>query len=93
MRLEYSLEAIADLKRLRAFIAKHNPAAAQRVSSELIQGIKALKKHPKIGHGVSVAPDPETIRDLVLGKYIVRYLLLQKRIVVLRIWHHLEEER
>lgn len=93
MRLEYSREAISDLKRVRAFIAEHNPAAASRIASELKQGVQSLRSHPKLGHGVLRAPDPETIRDLVIGKYIVRYLLLQERIVVLRVWHHLEEER
>jgi len=93
MRLEYSREAVVDLKRLREFIAKHNPVAASQISSQLIKGIQTLEAHPKLGHEVALAPDPETIRDLVLGKYVVRYLILQRRIVVLRIWHHLEDER
>lgn len=93
IRLEYSHEAIADLQRLRAFIAEHNPTAASRISSELKQGIHALRAHQKLGHKVFQAPDPETIRDLVLGRYVVRYLLLQERVVVLRVWHHLEEAR
>jgi addiction module RelE/StbE family toxin len=93
MRLEYSRDAISDLKRLRTFIAEHNPTAAIRVASEMKQGVEALKSHPKLGHGVLHATDPESIRDLVLGKYVVRYLLLQERVVILRIWHHLEDER
>lgn len=91
MRLEYSREAVTDLKRLRVFIAEHNPRAASRISSELKQGLQSLTSYPKLGRKVLQAPDPETIRDLVLGKYIVRYLLLQERVVVLRVWHHLEE--
>ena len=91
MRLEYSREAITDLKLLRAFIVEHNPGAASRISSELKQGLQSLTSYPKFGRRVLQAPDPESIRDLVLGKYIVRYLLLQERVVVLRVWHHLEE--
>lgn len=91
MRLEYSREAVTDLKRLRAFIAEHNPRAASRISSELKQGLQSLTSYPQLGHRVLHAPDPEIIRDLVLGKYIVRYLLLQERVVVLRVWHQLEE--
>lgn len=93
MRLEYSEEALADLQRLRVFIAEHNPGAASRTSSHLIQGIQALMTHPKLGHPVDKAPDSETIRDLVLGSYIVRYLMLRERVVILRLWHHREEER
>ncbi len=93
MRLQYSQDAIADLKRLKAFISAHNPAAASRISSRLIKGVQAIKTHPRLGHPVPRAPDPETIRDLVLGNYIVRYIILRERIVVLRIWHHREEGR
>jgi len=88
MRLRYSQDAINDLKRLRAFIAEHNPVAAK-----LVQGIQLLKAHPKLGHSVIKAPDPETIRDLVLGDYIVRCLVLHERVVILRVWHHREGER
>jgi len=75
MKLYYSKDAITDLIRLRAFIAEHNSSAAARISSKLRKGIDALKSHPKLGHTVSKAPDPETVRDLVLGNYIVRYLV------------------
>ena len=93
MRLEYSQEAPVDLQRLRAFIAEHNPAAAGRIASHLIQGIEALKSHPILGHPVDRAPNPEMIRDLVLGYYIVWYLRLRDRVVILRLWHHREKER
>ena len=93
MKLQYSQDALEDLERLRAFIAAHNPTAANLVSSRLIEGVQALKSHPRLGHSVQKAPDPKSIRDLVLGDYIVRYLILAERIVVLRIWHHREQER
>lgn len=93
MKLQYSQDALEDLERLRAFIAAHNPTAANRISYRLIEGVQALKRHPGLGHSVQKAPDPESIRDLVLGDYIVRYLILAERVVVLRIWHHREQER
>ena len=76
--------------RLRAFIAKHNPAAAGRLGRRLIQGIGRLVRHPRLGRRVTVAPDqmaPEEIRDWVVGDYVVRYLIADERIVVLRVWH------
>ena len=76
--------------RLRAFIAKHNPAAAERLGRRLIQGIGRLVRHPRLGRRVTVAPDqmaPEEIRDWVVGDYVVRYLIADERIVVLRVWH------
>ena len=61
--------------RVRAFIAKDNPAAAERLARRLIQGIERLLRNPRLGRRVTVAPDqmaPEEIRDWVVGDYIVR---------------------
>jgi plasmid stabilization system protein ParE len=80
--------------RLRAFIAKHNPAAAERLARRLIQGIERLLRNPRLGRRVTVAPDqtaPEEIRDWVVGEYVVRYLIADERIVVLRAWHGKEQ--
>ena len=80
--------------RLRAFIAKHNPAAAERLARRLIQGIERLLRNPRPGRRVRVAPDqmaPEEIRDWVVGEYVVRYLIADERIVVLRVWHGKEQ--
>ena len=94
MKLAFSREARGDLVRLRAFIAKHNPAAAERLGRRLIQGIGRLVRHPRLGRRVTVAPDqmaPEEIRDWVVGDYVVRYLIADERIVVLRVWHGREQ--
>ena len=94
MKLAFSREARGDLVRLRAFIAKHNPAAAERLARRLIQGIERLLRNPRLGRRVTVAPDqmaPEEIRDWVVGEYVVRYLIADERIVVLRVWHGKEQ--
>ncbi|MDR7119891.1 type II toxin-antitoxin system RelE/ParE family toxin [Rheinheimera soli] len=93
MKLVYTIEAIEDLKRLREFIAVHNPTAANRIAGELIAKIELLPEFPKIGAPVQMAPVPEDIRDMVFGKYIVRYSLHTKTIIILRVWHGLENER
>lgn len=93
MNVRYTHEAINDLKRLREFIAEKNPLAAQRIANELLTGIEKLKTFPRMGIGVSKAPDPETIRDLFIGLYTVRYLLLESEIFILRIWHDKETEK
>lgn len=93
MRLVYTDDAIDDLQRLKEFIAAHNPPAAARVAAELVGKIESLLDFPKIGAPVEVAPIPDSIRDMVFGKYIVRYSLHSNVIVVLRVWHGLEGER
>ncbi|KZN14450.1 type II toxin-antitoxin system RelE/ParE family toxin [Marinomonas sp. TW1] len=93
MELVYTEEAINDLKRLRDFIAKHNPNAALRVAQELISKINLLVDFPHIGAAVKLAPSPETVRDMIFGNYIVRYSIHREIIIVLRIWHGFEGER
>lgn len=93
MNLVYTDEAIEDLKRLREFIAVHSPLAASRIATELIEKIELLPKFPRIGAQVKLAPVPDTIRDMVFGKYVVRYSVHSSVIIILRVWHALENER
>lgn len=93
MKLVYTDEAVEDLKRLRAFIAKHNPLSAQKIAKELVEKITLLPEFPKLGAPVALAPVPETIRDMVFGKYVVRYSVHSGVVIILRIWHGLEGER
>jgi plasmid stabilization system protein ParE len=91
MRLVYTQEAVDDLQRLREFIEIHNPAAAAKVAQTIITGVEKLKRFPRIGIEVKHAPDPDLIRDLILGNYIIRYLLHDESIYILHLWHHKEE--
>ena len=91
MKLVYSEEAVADLVRLRAFIAEKNPQAAARVASELISRIENLCLFPAMGRPVELAPDPQAIRDAIFGKYLIRYRAHAEVVVILRIWHHYED--
>ena len=90
MNLVYTAEAIADLTRLRAFIAERDPAAASRVSEPLVAHVENLRLFPHIGRPVTLAPDPKSIRDAVFGKYVIRYSVHSQTVVVLRIWRHYE---
>ncbi len=85
MKLSYSREAIADLIRLREFIATKNPLAAQKIAKSIRKGISQLKSFPYLGVEVEQAPDPEMIRDLIIGNYIPRYLIHAKQIYILRV--------
>ncbi len=93
MKLVYADEAIDDLKRLREFIAVHNPAAAARIAAELVGKIELLPDFPKLGVPVELAPVPESVRDIIFGKYVVRYSVHASAIIILRIWHGLEGQR
>jgi plasmid stabilization system protein ParE len=91
VKLVYSEQAVADLVRLRAFIAEHDPSAASRIAGELIERMAHLRTFPAMGRCVEHSPDPEAVRDAVFGKYIVRYLVHGETIAVLRMWRHFEQ--
>jgi len=90
MKIFYSPESVNDLICLRKFIEVENPLAAQRVAIAIKKGINQLKTFPYLGVEVPQAPNPEMIRDLIIGKYIVRYLIRTNDIYILRVWHHKE---
>lgn len=93
LRLVYTAAAVEDLVRLRAFVAEHDPGAARLIAAELIRRITPLRDAPLMGRTVEAAPDPQTIRDMVFGSYIVRYAVTARSIAVLRVWHHFERRR
>ena len=93
MKLVYTDEAIEDLKRLREFIAAHNPSVAGKIAAEPVGKIELLPDFPKLGTPVEMAPVPDSIRDMAFGKYVVRYSVHVSAIIILRVWHELEGER
>ena len=93
MILVYTDEAIEDLKRFREFIAVHNPSAAARIAADLVGKIELLPDFPKMGAPVEMAPEPDSIRDMIFGKYVIRYSVHASAIIILRVWHELEGER
>jgi Plasmid stabilization system protein len=90
VKLIYSADALQDLVRLRAFIAEHDPAAANRIGKALVARIEHLRLFPEMGRAVSLAPLSGKVRDVIFGRYLVRYAVQDDTIMVLRIWHHFE---
>ena len=90
MRLTYSKDAVADLTRLRRFIAAHDPAAAARIAADLRTRMERLSAFPSMGREVEGLPPPAEVRDFVFGSYVVRYLVRDDLLVILRLWHRYE---
>ncbi len=89
MRLQFSKAALDDLVRLREFIAEHNPVVAQRVSKRMRSAINSLVEAPRIGRPVEDMPGE--IRELIFGRYVVRYEVRGNVLSILRIWHGKED--
>ncbi len=85
MKLQFSKAALHDLVRLREFIAVNNPAAAGRVSKRMRAAVNSLLHTPQIGRPVDNLPGE--IRELIFGRYVVRYEVREDVLSILRIWH------
>ena len=93
MKVRYSPESVDDLQRVVEFVEVKNPFAARRIAIDIQEGVEKLKQFPKIGLPVMKASDPEKIRDLYVGNYTARYLISDKYIYILRIWHNKENDK
>ena len=91
MRLIYSEQAVADLIRLREFIAQKDPSAASRIAREIVSRMENLRVFPEMGRRVASAPEPTAMRDVVFGNHVIRYTAHADAVIVLRIWHHYED--
>lgn len=93
IEVKYSPASIEDLQRVVEFVEVKNPYAARRVAIDLQEGVSRLKQFPQIGLPVTKAPNPESIRDLYVGDYTVRYLITEATLYILRVWHNKENEK
>lgn len=84
--------ALDDLIRLREFIEIHNPSAAAKAARSIIDAANSLLANPLIGRPIETLPE---FRQLVIpfGKrgYVMNYRTDGQRIVILRVWHGLED--
>jgi addiction module RelE/StbE family toxin len=85
VRLRFTRRALRHLGEVRAYVAVHNPAAANELVARIARAIDALLEHPERGRPGRV----ETTRELVVGgtPYIVAYRIRGETIDVLAILH------
>lgn len=88
MKLLFTHSSQRDLVRLRDFIAENNPQAARQISRRLVTSINRLANQPEMGNDVEELPGTQ---DLITGDYVVRYVVLEENLYILRIWHGKED--
>ena len=84
MKLQLTRGASRDLVRLRDFIARHDPHAANRIGKRIGRAIALLRDQPGLGRPLEELPE---VRELIAGDYVVRYTTRESAVVILRIWH------
>lgn len=90
MKIFYTSSALYDLRRLRKFIEQENPKAATKAAKRIYEAIQRLLDFPKMGKKIEDHQET-TVRELITGKYIIRYLIIKKELHILRIWHGKED--
>ena len=80
-----------DLIRLREFIELHNPDAARRAAEALKKAASLLLEHPAIGVRLEDREDRELFIPHGQRGYIMRYRLHVETIVIVRVWHGLDD--
>ena len=86
MNIQWSDEAIDDLRSLQAFIAKDNPVAARNIALTIVEAIETnLPGNPQIGRPGRV----NGTRELVISQtpYVVPYRIKVDTIQILRVYH------
>lgn len=85
--------AVNDVVRLREFIAKENPHAAQKAALAIKESAKRLIEAPLIG---KPAKDLPKYRDLLTrfgaGGYVIRYRVHDEMIYIVHVRHYREAD-
>lgn len=90
MKIQWSQEAREDVDRLADFVAPFDPILADEIERELSDAPKKLLQFPRRGSRLSEF-NPNEVREYRLGRYRLRYELLNTDIVVLRFFHSRED--
>lgn len=84
MQIRFSPESVQDLKRLHDFLAQHDTETARTTVLNLKSAINRFADTPRIGRPLEDIAD---VREFVFGRYVVRYLVKEEAVYILRLWH------
>jgi len=81
-------EALSDLERIVAYIAPHNPAAAERLGNRLLDAALSLQTFPERGRMVPEFRQRE-LREIIFRSYRIIYRVKSPdaSVEVVRFWH------
>ncbi|MGA7995400.1 MAG: type II toxin-antitoxin system RelE/ParE family toxin [Bradyrhizobium sp.] len=84
-----SPDAVEDVERLRTFLDRNSPDAAQRALALIWTAIDRLQDFPNLGMPTGDADIRQIVIRFGASGYVVRYAVLpgDEDILVTRIWH------
>ena len=85
--IEWSHRASADIRNLKAYIAKDSPYYARRFTERIVTSVEKLAEFPKIGRPVPEAEGREDVRELIYQGYRIIYRTKPDRVQVVTVIH------
>ena len=81
-------DALNDLERIVAYIAPHNPAAAERMGNQLLDAALSLRTLPERGRVVPEFRKTE-LREIIFRSYRIIYRMnnADRSLEIIRFWH------
>ncbi len=81
-------DAVSDLERIVAYIAPHNPVAAERMGHQLLDAALSLRTFPERGRVVPEFHRAE-LREIIFRSYRIIYRMshTDHSLEVVRFWH------
>lgn len=80
-----------DLEPLYEFLFQKNTDAAERAIELILHAVDILYKFPEAGRKRLSNPDfREIFARFGAGGFVVRYRILDERVLIVRVWHSLE---
>lgn len=84
--IEWTDPARADLRSIRAYIARDSPQYAKRLSVRIRKAVDGLRRFPEAGSLVSEW-ELDDVREIYVGNYRVIYRVRQNIIAILTVIH------
>lgn len=93
MKVVFSHDAVADLRRLREFLEPHNPSSADAALQAIMTAAESLRMFPERGRLVENPQVRRVIRPFGRASYIIDYSIDERisMVVIQRIRHGREE--
>jgi len=92
MKVEWADDALKDLDRLHNYLLTFSEAIADEAILTILENGDELITHPELGRAYQ---NGLKYRELVIPfrrrGYILRYRIIPESIIILRIWHGLED--
>jgi plasmid stabilization system protein ParE len=86
--------ALGDIDRLYDFLFEKNKEAAAKAAQIILRGSSLLEESPQLGRPMA---DGTKRRELFIpfgsGYYVLRYFLTSDTIIIVRVWHGLENRK